>query len=175
MIPEPPSLLAEVTSDLIENRLRDGASVRFRVATCSMVPTLQPGDEIIVKAEAIQRVPVGSLVVLRQQNYWVIHRLIHRRREADGVWQMMTKGDHSLFADPLWRGEDWVGVAQAAQRDSQWKDFTTFKARWLGGWIAALSWLEAHLSLQTRRGFGRLARRVLRRMVVGLAELAYEL
>lgn len=174
MFPEPRTLLDEVASGLIEARLQEGASVRFRVATHSMVPTLQPGDEVVVAAQAIGRVPVGSLVVLRRKNAWVVHRLIQRRRAADGAWLMTTKGDRSPFADPLWQGEDWVGVAQAVQRGPQSRDLTTFKIRCLGRWIAALSRLESGVCPRARSGLGWLARRVLRRTLIWVAMAVYE-
>jgi hypothetical protein len=174
MFPEPPSLLAEVASELIETRLREGLPVRFRVTTRSMVPTLQPGDEVVVAAQAVGRVSVGSLVVLRRKNAWVVHRLIQRRRAADGAWLMTTKGDCSSFADPLWRGGDWVGVAQAVQRGVQSRDLTTLKIRCLGRWIAALSRLECSICPRARSGLGWLARRVLRRTLIWVAMLVYE-
>lgn len=140
-----------------------------------MTPTLQPGDQVVVAAEAISRLPVGSLVVLRRKNEWVIHRLIQRRRKANGAWQMTTKGDRNALADPLWRGEGWVGAAQAVQRGSQYKDLTTIKARWLGRWVAVLSRLETCIFPHAKGALGRLARRAVRRMVVWFAGAIYEL
>lgn len=136
--------MTDVAQDLVEARLQAGSPVRFHVFTTSMLPTLRPGDALIVERAAVAEFVPGALVVIRNGSAWVVHRLILRQTAGQSL-HLLTKGDHQLFADTGFEGALPVGVVQSIQRGNCSIDLSAQRARYGGLLIAWISRIQAGL------------------------------
>jgi len=66
----------------------------------SMVPTLEPGDEIVVRHADFGEIKRGDLVTFKVGPEVVTHRVI-KRRETDGDLSFVQKGDKGARTLPL--------------------------------------------------------------------------
>jgi hypothetical protein len=135
-----------LTQAQIEDLLRNGSSICFHVRTTSMLPLLRPNDEVIVKGVTTQQVESGMVLILRREQDWVVHRLLKRKRQADGTWQLITKGDNLLYEDPVWSGIYTVGVVTALCKRGRITYLNFWRTRLGGRVVAWISALQARLS-----------------------------
>lgn len=88
--------------------------MRLRVRGRSMLPTLRPGDEVVihpVPAEALVR---GDWVVVRGAQGAFLHRYLGQRHGY-----ILTKGDGHRGFDPVWPPDAVLGRVVEAQRDGR--------------------------------------------------------
>jgi hypothetical protein len=166
------NLLGKAAQDLVEARLRSGAAVRFLVSTSSMLPTLRPGDALIVERGAAAEVTPGALVVIRNGNAWVVHRLIYRKVSGGSIY-LQTKGDNQLSADPGFDGAAPMGVARRVLREESSIDLFAWRARTGGLILAWLSRTQAGWSAPTPGRFRQFTLESLRRGISLLSRLVY--
>ena len=165
--------LTEAAQDLVECRLLAGATIRFHVSTTSMLPTLRPGDELIVVGETSAGAEPGALVVIRNDNAWVVHRLIRRKVSEEGFC-LLTKGDNRLLADPGYVGPAPVGVVKRIQRGERSIDLYTRQAKYGGRGLAWLSSVQAELGTSEPGLVRRIIIKGLQRGIYSLASLVYK-
>jgi hypothetical protein len=118
--------------------LTEGKDVRLHVDGMSMVPTLKPGDTIVVRQVAPHLLEMGDLVVVRREHDLVTHRLVWRKSE-----QWLMKGDNSRYFDPPAAAEMILGKVIAIERKDTGIDLQKAGRRSLKRWLAGLSCLEA--------------------------------
>lgn len=73
------------------------------IPTGSMVPTIEPGDLVVIQATTPAQVHVGEIVAYRTTCFAVspvVHRVIAERITASGTYIFTTKGDHNPSPDP---------------------------------------------------------------------------
>jgi len=75
-----------------ESLLRSG-SLRLKVNGWSMIPTIWPGDELIIKPTLPDELVPGKIVVFQRGANLVAHRLVGRRRRNSQDEQILTRGD----------------------------------------------------------------------------------
>jgi signal peptidase I len=146
--------------------------MRFYVPTTSMLPTLRPGDALIVERGAAAEVAPGALVVIRNGNIWVVHRLIHRKANGGNVY-LQTKGDNQLNADPGFDGAAPMGVARSILREENKIDLFSWRARTGGRILAWISGAQAGWSAPAPGRFRRLILEGMRRGISVLSRLVY--
>lgn len=101
----------------------------------SMLPILRPGDQLrVTMPQATYR--RGQIVVIRQGERLVVHRVVARRRVA-GVWCWITQGDNSHEADAAVMAEQIEGRVSALRRGDRLYGLET-PAWQLGSWLVAL-------------------------------------
>jgi signal peptidase I len=89
--------LHEACCDLVADVARISGKVQVRVAGTSMVPTLWPGDVVVVRRCEPSELLPNSVVMFRRSGGLVVHRLI--LRTAD---QVTARGDaHSCLDEPV--------------------------------------------------------------------------
>ncbi|MDF1514097.1 MAG: S24/S26 family peptidase, partial [Anaerolineae bacterium] len=87
---------------------------KFRVSGNSMLPTIQPGDEVIVSPVDRQPLRPGDLVVISTGQSVYVHRFLYKTDQ-----DYVTKGDNNHTPDPLWRQEVMKGLVLEVWRDNQ--------------------------------------------------------
>lgn len=107
MTPRDDAWLDVVASDL-------ATPLPLRVRGRSMVPTLQPGDEVLIEPVEATALVHGDWIVVRNVEGGFLHRYLGLR---DG--QVLTKGDGHAGFDPLWPPEAVVGRVVEARRDGR--------------------------------------------------------
>lgn len=80
--------LREACCDLVADIVRASGKVQLQVTGTSMVPALWPGDLLTVCSCCPYDLAQDSIIVFRQDQQLIVHRLIHRNGD-----QIVTRGD----------------------------------------------------------------------------------
>ncbi len=108
-------LVERVGWELIAEEFRAGREVRFRVTGSSMVPTVWPGDVIVVRPVDAGPVRPGGLLLFRRDGRLVVHRVVGRSLRENSL-QFITRGDAVGRCDFPVPSSDVVGVVRAVSR-----------------------------------------------------------
>jgi Peptidase S24-like len=74
--------------DLAAEVLASGHTLRLRAFGTSMLPSIWPGDILIIEPKTEQEIVAGDIVLVARRNRFFIHRLIEKQ---DSRW--ITRGD----------------------------------------------------------------------------------
>jgi len=91
--------------------------LRLRVKGRSMLPTILPGDSILVKPARLEELHPGDVILLRTNNGLLLHRF--RGLTADG--KLLTQGDALPSPDPPWPPGALLGKAVWLERNNRLK------------------------------------------------------
>ena len=118
--------------------LGDGsaAGIPVRDGDVSMKPTLVAGQLLWVEFAAPDLRP-GDVLLFRQQDYLVVHRLLGRSRFPDGRPSLRTRGDGWNGLDPHLDPDKVVGRVVAARDGLGWWDLRRTGAR---AYARTLAW-----------------------------------
>jgi len=145
--------LLDVGVELLADSRGVGA-VPIRDGDRSMLPTLTAGQRVAVdlRSRGGRR---GEILLFRQNDYLVVHRMLGRARFPDGSEALRTRGDAGPGLDPPVAPCSVKGRVIAAQEpDGGWRRFTGTRARSYGLALAwhGLFWSAVGRAAQT---FGR--------------------
>jgi signal peptidase I len=98
--------------------LRSAGSLRLRVTGWSMLPTVWPGDTLVVERAAAGDVVDGDIVLFSNGRRLVAHRLVARNGEA-GVSTIQTQGDALPHLDSPVPGENLLGKVSFILRNGR--------------------------------------------------------
>jgi hypothetical protein len=62
--------------ELVDDVLRSFGTVRLKVTGCSMLPSVWPGDTLIVRRRDAQEVAVGDILLYRRKESLIAHRVV---------------------------------------------------------------------------------------------------
>lgn len=118
--------LREACCDLVADIARASGRVQLQVTGASMVPTLWPGDLLTVRSCCPDELAPDSIIVFRQDQQLIVHRLIHRIGN-----QIVTRGDARRRPDKPVEPSQIVGRVEIVMRngrpvdprDSLWQQF----------------------------------------------------
>lgn len=111
---------ASLLDAAVELMGRSGRGGTVRVQGSSMRPTLFPGQLLAVEF-APQGLRCGDLLLFRQLDYLVVHRLLGRARPREGQSCLKTRGDGVPGLDPpLERGRVVGRVIAIQEQDGTW-------------------------------------------------------
>jgi phage repressor protein C with HTH and peptisase S24 domain len=120
-------------SDLLENVLAGGYSVRIQVTGRSMRPFLQGGEILIVEPVGNRRPRVGDIVLFKdQQDRLVIHRVIRV-----GKASVQTQGDALNEPDAAVETTRIIGKVERVERNSSSQLDLESGAQRIRGWTLA--------------------------------------
>lgn len=100
--------------DLVLDAVRISGKVKLKVAGASMVPALWPGDLVSVRHCQPSELKPGSVIVFRQNQRLIIHRLIHRAGDS-----IVTRGDARPCFDGNVRASDVLGFVDTVMRNGR--------------------------------------------------------
>jgi signal peptidase I len=132
----------EILVAAVELLGRAGQRGTVRVQGQSMLPTLQSGDLLAVDFDRA-RLRRGGLLLYRQMEYLVVHRLLSHTTSKEGRPSLRTRGDGLSQFDPFLDPENVIGRVLATSADGKrWRDECSALARLYGYAAAAhaLSW-----------------------------------
>ncbi|MGC9398740.1 MAG: S24 family peptidase [Anaerolineae bacterium] len=90
-------------------------TLHLHVRGRSMLPTLRPGDEIVVESVAPEDLRRGDWIVVRVSQQLLVHRLLDFTREGS----LLTKGDAQRAPDPPCAPQDVLGKVTALKREGK--------------------------------------------------------
>jgi hypothetical protein len=99
---------AAVKCELATEVLCSFGTLRFAATGWSMLPSLWPGETLIVERVRPDHVKVGEIVLVRREGTLRAHRLIGTAGDAKNP-QWITQGDALGVPDPPVAGEDLLG------------------------------------------------------------------
>jgi hypothetical protein len=62
--------------ELVDEVLRSFGTVRLKVTGCSMLPSVWPGDTLIIERRDMQEVAVGDILLYHRKTGLVVHRVV---------------------------------------------------------------------------------------------------
>ncbi len=119
-----------------------GLALRLTAASGCMVPTIRPGDLVLIHPVGARPLAAGDVVAFRRGEQVVVHRLVGVA--TSGEWQ--TRGDAEAGEGVPVKGEDVVGRVEGLERG--------------GKRLPLTPWLAARAYGTLRRWAGRVSRRV---------------
>ena len=125
-------LARESIAELVAARLAGGEPCVLVVRTGSMAPLLRPGEAIRVAPLAGQLPPHGAVLVVRQGNFLLTHRLVGRAGE-----QLLLQGDACLHPDRPVAANAVLGVVVARRRGGCWQRLPErgWRCNGVGSWV----------------------------------------
>ncbi len=104
---------------LLVRALRERGSCRFQVSGSSMLPTLWPGDLVLIQRRPPEQLVVGDVVLHQSDGRFFLHRLESCQTHDDRV-HFVTRGDAMPQQDPPFSSDHFLGVLASVQRDGDW-------------------------------------------------------
>jgi hypothetical protein len=102
--------------ELAADTLRSSGILRLRVAGWSMVPTLWPGDTLVIEAVESSAVRSGDIVLFARHRQFVAHRVIENRSPVRGI---ETRGDAMTQMDAPVSNRELLGRVVSIERNGK--------------------------------------------------------
>jgi len=88
-----------VKCELAAEVLRSSGKLRLKVTGWSMLPTIMPGDTLLIEQTGSETVSAGDIVLFSRDRRLFAHRVITNRNEASNR-EILTRGDAMPAPDP---------------------------------------------------------------------------
>ncbi len=124
----------EIGKDL----LNSDQQVRLKVGGYSMYPFLRKDDVITIDKGNINEIKIGDIVVFKNENRWIAHRLIKKCTKNNKKY-LLTKGDTCWHTDLLFSENNFIGKVASYSRKSKQYDLNTTIFKFKGLFLARLS------------------------------------
>lgn len=124
---QPSSVLREQALRMMLSE-RGAAIVIVTEGDTSMVPHLRGGDAVLAVPLAA-RPRRGDLLLYRQKDYWVVHRVLGWVAARDGTDGLRTRGDGRNALDPHLVAKDVLARVVALRRAGVWRSLEGRPAR----------------------------------------------
>ena len=98
-----------ITCDLAREALETFGVLRIRVNGWSMLPSIWPGDMLVISPLSDVEISSGDIVLLKREGRFFVHRVISSQGQGATV---QTRGDAMLQADPPVGSRDLLGKVQ---------------------------------------------------------------
>jgi hypothetical protein len=104
-----------VRLELAAELLRDFGDLRFRACGGSMLPTIFPGDDLMVRREPIGGIRRGNVVLSRRAGRFYAHRVVRIENRGSGAY-LITRGDALAYEDLPTSENELLGLIPALIR-----------------------------------------------------------
>jgi len=101
--------------------IRSNGSVSIRAAGSSMIPSIWPGEILLVRRVAIAEVCPGEVVLAERGGKLFAHRVVEVRGEGSGA-RIVTQGDALAASDPEISEAELLGRVAAIARGGEWRE-----------------------------------------------------
>jgi signal peptidase I len=102
--------------ELAADTLRSSGTLRLTVAGWSMVPTLWPGDALVIEAVDSSAVRSGEIVLFMRHRRFVAHRVIDKPSAGRGI---ETRGDAMRQMDSPVSNRELLGRVVSIERNGK--------------------------------------------------------
>ena len=103
-----------IKCELIAEVAQTFGGVRLRVTGASMLPSIWPGDRLIVQRKPPNQIQPGQVILYRRNSGVVAHRVIARRGD-----QFVTHGDCMEHPDAPVHASEIVGEVVSVEREER--------------------------------------------------------
>jgi len=150
-----------VVLSLASEVLRISGGLRFAALGASMVPTIFPGDILIIRRETARSTRCGDVVLFLREGRFCAHRLVKKAEEAGRI-SLVTRGDALAKDDPPLDESELLGRVAAVVRGRKRIELSgrpsarQIFARWaVRRWSGAVKWLLRWHFLRARLAWNR--------------------
>jgi hypothetical protein len=105
--------------DLAGQVLRSFGTLRVRVTGSSMLPSLWPGDLLLIHQQDFCRISTGDIVLFARKGRLFVHRVVSSASEG-GSEQLVTQGDALREQDPPVTSAELLGRVSLVLRAGKW-------------------------------------------------------
>ena len=113
----------ELACGLAEEVVRTFGEVRLRVFGTSMVPSILPGDLVLIRRASLREVSPGEIVLFLQKGRLFVHRVVDRKLMATSDRPeepcLITRGDCLRHDDPAVSPDELLGRVVSIERDNR--------------------------------------------------------
>jgi len=113
----------EMACGLAEEVVRAFGEVRLRVFGTSMVPSILPGDLVLIQRAGLHEISPGEVVLFFQKGRLFVHRVVERKvLAASGRPEescLITRGDRLRHEDPPVTSSELLGRVVSIERDDR--------------------------------------------------------
>lgn len=110
--------LHAVKCELAGEVLRSSGHLRLQVTGWSMLPTILPGDTLLIEPASSERVVKGDIVLFRRDRRLFVHR-VSGKSGCAGDLRIITQGDGMRRADPPVSAAQLLGKVAFVVRDGR--------------------------------------------------------
>jgi len=107
-----------VKCELAGEVLRSSGILRLRVTGWSMLPTVWPGDTLVIERVDSDAVCEGDIVLFNRERRLFAHRVV-TKSGSDGDTRILTRGDAMPQPDPLVSDRDLLGRVKHIVRNGK--------------------------------------------------------
>ena len=108
---------------MAEEVIRNFGEIRLRVYGTSMLPTILPGDFVLIHRATVNEISPGEIVLYLQRGRLFVHRVVDRKEMAassvSGELHLITRGDRLRHNDPPVSSLELLGRVVSIERDGQ--------------------------------------------------------
>jgi signal peptidase I len=140
--------------DLAAEVLRSSGELRFIARGASMIPSIFPGDILLVHRQSIGEAGRGEVALWSRDGRFYAHRVI-RTANSDGESVIVTRGDALNRDDPPVGGAEFLGRVLAVERRGKQMELAASQStgaqllRWLARHSdGATKWILRYHSLR---------------------------
>jgi hypothetical protein len=101
--------------ELVDEVLRSFGTVRLKVTGCSMLPSVWPGDTLIIERRNVQEVAIGDILLYRRKTGLVAHR-VASAPDSLGRSRVGVRGDAFPGQDELLSRSEILGTVSRIVR-----------------------------------------------------------
>jgi signal peptidase I len=113
----------ELACGLAEEVVRTFGEVRLRVFGTSMVPSILPGDLVLIRRASLREISPGEVVLFLQKGRLFAHRVVDRKLMATSDYPeefyLITRGDRLRHDDPAVSQMELLGRVISIERDNR--------------------------------------------------------
>ena len=155
-MPSPLSQREAIHLELAVEVLRSSGDLRFRANGASMLPSIFPGDILLVQSQPMANVRCGDVALWSRDGRFYAHRVTRLLQDGDRT-AVVTRGDALTEDDPPIGRDEYLGAVLAVVRRGRLIEISakpTFGNRLLSRFIrrsdAFASWLLRGHALRLR-------------------------
>ncbi|MFZ0038364.1 MAG: signal peptidase I [Candidatus Acidiferrales bacterium] len=148
MVPHAAELDVVAGCELVAEVAQTQGEVQLQVLGGSMLPSIWPGDRLIVQRRNPNQIQPGKIVLYKREGGLVAHRVVARDGES-----LLTRGDSVSKADAPVQAEEIVGEIVAIIRRGQRVALELTLGRRMVAWVLRRS----NFSTRALLHFGRMA------------------
>lgn len=108
-----------LTCELATEVLVSSGRLRLQVTGWSMLPTIWPGDTLLIDRAAAHEVCAGDIVLYNRNRGFVVHRVLAAPECDQKAGTLLTRGDAMPAPDPPLADSDLLGKVSFILRDGR--------------------------------------------------------
>jgi signal peptidase I len=113
-----PDAITTLKCDLAAEVLRSSGNLRLQVTGWSMLPSIMPGDTVMIERTHSEQVSTGDIILFHREHRLFAHRVVAKTGRVGGV-RIVTQGDGMAQPDPELNETELLGTVRFIVRNGK--------------------------------------------------------